>query len=101
MAIAFFFWYVSSNKNLIVLIFVLAMIAYVVNGITSVTTYFDMLTQQKRVVTSTDVAYFPEFSIESIGSQIGLASQIASAARLCSYLDWNCQDVISVHQKIG
>ena len=80
LAIAFFFWYVSSNKNLIVLIFVLAMIAYVVNGITSVATYFDMLTQQKRVVTSTDVAYFPEFSIESIGSQIGLASQIASAA---------------------
>ena len=79
LAIAFFFWYVSSNKNLIVLIFVLAMIAYVVNGITSVATYFDMLTQQKRVVTSTDVAYFPEFSIESIGSQIGLASQIASA----------------------
>lgn len=56
------------------------MIAYVVNGITSVATYFDMLTQQKRVVTSMDVAYFPEFSIESIGSQIGLASQIASAA---------------------
>lgn len=80
LAIAFFFWYVSSNKNLIVLIFVLAMIAYVVNGITSVATYFDMLTQQKRVVTSMDVAYFPEFSIESIGSQIGLASQIASAA---------------------
>ena len=80
LAFAFFFWYVSSNKNLIVLIFVLAMIAYVVNGITSVATYFDMLTQQKRVVTSMDVAYFPEFSIESIGSQIGLASQIASAA---------------------
>lgn len=80
LAFAFFFWYVSSNNNLIVLIFVLAMIAYVVNGITSVATYFDMLTQQKRVVTSTDVAYFPEFSIESIGSQIGLASQIASAA---------------------
>ena len=79
LAFAFFFWYVSSNNNLIVLIFVLAMIAYVVNGITSVATYFDMLTQQKRVVTSTDVAYFPEFSIESIGSQIGLASQIASA----------------------
>ena len=80
LAFAFFFWYVSSNNNLIVLIFVLAMIAYVVNGITSVATYFDMLTQQKRVVTSTDVAHFPEFSIESIGSQIGLASQIASAA---------------------
>ena len=70
LAIAFFFWYVSSNKNLMVLILVLSMIAYVVNGITSVATYFDMLTQQKRVVTSTDVAYFPEFSIESIGSQI-------------------------------
>ena len=54
------------------------MIAYVVNGITGLTSYFDMLTQQKPVVTSTDIAYFPDFSIASLGSQIGLANQIAS-----------------------
>jgi hypothetical protein len=80
LARAFFSWYVSSNKNLIVLIFALAMIAYVVNGIAALATSFDMLMQQKPTITFNDVAYFPEFSIQSIGSQIGLASQIASTA---------------------
>jgi hypothetical protein len=76
LAKAFFSWYISSNKNLMVLLLALSMIAYVVNGITGLATYFDMLTQQKTVILSTDI----EFSIESIGNQIGLASQIASAA---------------------
>jgi hypothetical protein len=80
LARAFFSWYVSSNKNLVVLIFALAMIAYVVNGMVALATSFDMLMQQKLVVTFNDVAYFPEFSIQSIGSQIGLVSQIASSA---------------------
>jgi hypothetical protein len=80
LARAFFSWYVSSNKNLVVLIFALAMIAYVVNGMAALATSFDMLMQQKPVVTFNDVAYFPEFSIQSIGSQIGLVSQIASSA---------------------
>ena len=61
-----------------ILILALPMIAYVVNGTTGLATYFDMLTQQKRVVTSNDIAYFPEFSIESIGSQINLVYQLAS-----------------------
>jgi hypothetical protein len=80
LARAFFSWYISSNKNLVVLIFALAMIAYVVNGMAALATSFDMLMQQKPVVTFNDVAYFPEFSIQSIGSQIGLVSQIASSA---------------------
>ena len=75
---AFFSWYRLSSKNIMVLILTLSMIAYVVNGITGLTSYFDMLTQQKPVVTSTDIAYFPDFSITSLGSQIGLANQIAS-----------------------
>jgi hypothetical protein len=61
------------------LILALSMIAYVVIGVTSLATYFDMLTQQMLVITSTDVARFLEFSIGSLGSQIGLASQIASS----------------------
>jgi hypothetical protein len=61
------------------LILALSMIAYVVIGVTSLTTYFDMLTQQMLVITSTDVARFLEFSIGSLGSQIELASQIASS----------------------
>jgi hypothetical protein len=78
LAKAFFSWYRLSSKNIMVLILALSMIAYVVNGITGLTSYFDMLTQQKPVVTSTDIAYFPDFSITSLGSQIGLANQIAS-----------------------
>jgi hypothetical protein len=80
LARAFFSWYVSSNKNLVVLIFALAMVAYVVNGMAALATSLDMLMQQKPVVTFNDVSYFPEFSIQSIGSQIGLVSQIASTA---------------------
>jgi hypothetical protein len=79
LARAFFSWYRLSRKNIMVLILALSMIAYVVNGITGLASYLDMLTQQKPVVTSTDIAYFPEFSIASLGSQIGLANQIASS----------------------
>jgi hypothetical protein len=80
LARAFLSWYIHSNKNTMVLILTLAMIAYVVNGITGLATYFDMLTQQKPVITSTDIAYFPEFSITSVGGQLGTASNIASSA---------------------
>ena len=76
---AFFSWYRLSNKNIMVLILALSMIAYVVNGITGLVSYSDMLTQQKPVITSKDVAKFPEFSIALLGSQIVLASQIASS----------------------
>ena len=77
-ASAFISWYRLSSRNVMVLILALSMIAYVVNGITGIATYFDMLTQQQPVVSSNDVAYFPEFSIELIGGQIGTANQIAS-----------------------
>jgi hypothetical protein len=56
------------------------MIAYVVNGITGLAEYLAMLTQQKPVITFTDVAYFPEFSIALLGSQISIANHIASSA---------------------
>jgi hypothetical protein len=80
LAKALFSWYGASNNNLTILLFALAMIAYVINGITGLATSFDMLTQQKSIVTYTDVASFPEFSIESIASQIWLVSQIASSS---------------------
>jgi hypothetical protein len=79
LARAFLSWYRRSNKNVMVLILTLSMIAYVVNGVTGLAGYIDLLTQQKPVMTSTDVAYFPEFSIASLGSQIASATQIASA----------------------
>lgn len=80
LAKAFFSWYVTSNKNFMVLILALSMIAYVVNGITGLASYFDMLEQQKPIISSVDVAYFPEFSIESVGSQINIVYQIAGSA---------------------
>jgi hypothetical protein len=79
LARAFLSWYRRSNKNVMVLILTLSMIAYVVNGVTGLAGYIDLLTQQKPVIASTDVAYFPEFSIASLGSQIASATQIASA----------------------
>lgn len=78
LAKAFLSWYKFSSKNIIVLIFTLSMIAYIVNGITGLAENSDMLAQQKKIITSVDVAYFPEFSIESVGSQIGMANHIAS-----------------------
>lgn len=80
LAKAFFSWYRSSNKNVMVLILALSMIAYVVNGVAGLAYNFDMLEQQKPIITSVDVAYFPEFSIESIGSQLDTVYQMAGAA---------------------
>jgi hypothetical protein len=77
---AFFSWYVSSNKNFMVLILALSMIVYVINGVGGLIEYSQMLGQQKIIISSTDVAYFPEFSIESIVSQIGVINHIASTA---------------------
>jgi hypothetical protein len=79
LAKAFFSWYRFSNKHIMVLIFSLSMMAYVINGITGIATYFVTLTQQKTVISSTDIAYFPEFNIESILDQINTVFEIASA----------------------
>ncbi len=78
LAKAFFSWYRFSNKDVMVLIFSLSMIAYVINGITGIATYFVMLTQQKTVISSSDIAYFPEFNIESILDQINTVFEIVS-----------------------
>jgi hypothetical protein len=78
LAKAFFSWYRFSNKDTMVLILALSMIAYTINGIAGLAEYSDMLGQQKKIITSTDIAYFPEFSVESVGSQIGLVNTIAS-----------------------
>jgi len=61
-----------------ILILTLSMIANVVNGFTILTNYLNILMQQKPVILSTDVAYFPEFSITLLRSQITLVNHIAS-----------------------
>ena len=76
---ALFSWFRRSNQNVMILILTLSMVTYVVNGFTSLTSNLDILMQQKAVILSTNVAYFPEFSIVSLGSQITLVNQIASS----------------------
>jgi hypothetical protein len=61
----------SNKRNLVVFILMLSMIAYVLNGLTGMATHLIMLQeQQKDVVTSEDVAYFPEFDPASLYGQI-------------------------------
>ena len=83
LAKAFFSWYRISNKNVMVLILALSMIAFVFNGAANVAYYFSVLSEQKSVVTSSDVAYFPEFDVEILVSQVNLVSQ---ASNIVSYV---------------
>jgi hypothetical protein len=85
LARAFLSWLISSRRNVtvtkrnvMVLILALSMIAYVVNGVTGLTYAFTFLQQQLEVVTSADVAYFPEFDEESFSGQIDTVNSIAS-----------------------
>ena len=50
-----------SKRNVMVLILALSMIAYVVNGVTGLANNLLILQEQLEVVTSADVAFFPEF----------------------------------------
>jgi hypothetical protein len=81
---ALFSWFRSSRRNVMVskrnvmvLILALSMIAYVVNGMTGLANYLVILQQQLEVVTSADVAFFPEFDPESLQSQINTVYQVA------------------------
>jgi hypothetical protein len=78
LAKALYEWYRFSSKSIMVLILALSMSAYVINGIAGMATHFDMLNQQKTVVTSIDIAFFPEFSIATLGNQINIIYQVSS-----------------------
>ena len=83
LAKAFFSWYRLSNKNFMVLILALSMIAFVFNGAANLVYYSSFLSEQKSVVTSSDVAYFPEFDVETLVNQANLVSQ---ASNIISYV---------------
>src|ERR687895_239834 len=74
---ALFSWFRISKRNVMVLILALSMIAYVVNGMTGLANYLVILQQQLEVVTSADVAFFPEFDPESLQGQINTVYQVA------------------------
>jgi hypothetical protein len=78
LAKALYEWYRFSSKSIMVLILALSMSAYVINGIAGMATHFDMLNQQKTVVTSIDIAFFPEFSIATLANQINIIYQVSS-----------------------
>jgi hypothetical protein len=86
LSLAFLSWLRSSRRNVtvskrnvMVLILALSMIAYVVNGVTGLANFLLMLQEQLEVVTSADVAFFPEFDPESQQQQINAVYQIAGA----------------------
>ncbi|MDQ3970096.1 MAG: hypothetical protein M3227_00205 [Thermoproteota archaeon] len=79
LARAFFSWYRLAKKNLMVLILALSMIAYVINGVLNLYSYFDHLTQNNSLIRSGDVAVFPVFSIATLGDLITIASQTVSS----------------------
>jgi hypothetical protein len=83
LAKAFFSWYRLSNKSFMVLILALSMIAFVFNGAANLVYYSSFLSEQKLVVTSSDVAYFPEFDVETLVNQANLVSQ---ASNIISYV---------------
>jgi hypothetical protein len=83
---AFFSWFRSSRGNalvskgnVLVLILALSMVAYVVNGVTGLANHLMILQQQLEVVTSADVAFFPEFDPESLQDQIGTIYQVSGS----------------------
>ena len=78
LARAFILWYRNFNQNIMIMIFALAMIAYVVNGVFGLITQIDILTQQDAIITSHHVAYFPEFSNFSMTDQFNAVNQLSS-----------------------
>jgi hypothetical protein len=92
---AFFSWFrysrsntLVSKGNALVLILALSMVAYVVNGITGLAYHLLVLQQQQlEVVTSEDVAFFPEFDPESLQDQINTVYQVtASVAYVLTWI---------------
>src|SRR5438067_4201674 len=79
LARAFISWYRLSNKNLMVLILAVSMIAYVINGVLGLVNYIDLLAQHNLVIKSSDVAVFPTYSTATIGDIILITYQIASS----------------------
>lgn len=79
LARAFILWYKNFSHNNLTLIFAIAMIAYVVNGIIGFIGYIDYLIQQDPIIFSDYIAYFPEYSNTSMIFQaIGWGNTIAS-----------------------
>ena len=78
LARAFFLWYSSGKRDVMILILALSMVAYVVNGIVGLYFITDFLAKQKPTIRVGDVAVFPGFSVTTLGELFAVATQIAS-----------------------
>ena len=87
MSVKFVSWIRATGKkktNLVVLVLALSMIAYVVSEVAGLANHLLVLqSQQKEVVSSADVAYFPEFDPESQQQQVNLVYQILAILLMC------------------
>lgn len=72
---AFILWYRNFDQNSMTLIFAMAMIAYVINGVFGMVNQIDILVQQDRIIPSDYVAYFHDFINFSISDQTNLLYQ--------------------------
>ena len=92
LAKAFFSWY-RSRKNFMVLIFGLSMVAYVINGVFGIYTQVDELAKRNSLITSGDVAIFPEFPssindvYQIVGSIAYVLTWIATVMLLRPYIE--------------
>jgi hypothetical protein len=77
LARAFISWY-RSNKSLMVLIFAVSMVAYVINVVFLTSWYTDLLSQNKSIIRSSDIAVFPKFSQATVGDILSVTNQVAS-----------------------
>ena len=84
LARAFYSWYKSiasrsgSQSKILILILTASMVAYVVNGAFLLANYLVWIQGQSQIITSSSVAFFPDFDPNALVSQIGTVSQIVS-----------------------
>ena len=84
LARAFYSWYKSiasrsgSQSKILILILTASMVAYVVNGAFLLANYLVWIQGQSQIITSSSVAFFPDFDPKALVSQIGTVSQIVS-----------------------
>lgn len=84
LARAFFTWYKSiashheSQSKILILVLGLSMVAYVINGGSNLAFSVIWLQEQNVTISSSDVAFYPDFEPASLTSQVGAVGQLSS-----------------------
>lgn len=84
---AFFAWYISSDKNKMVLVIALSMIFYVIEGGARLASDMTFLQLQPETIASDRVAFFPSFDLDATQQQTNLISQtVATASYILTWI---------------